>query len=257
MSSPAPGRRYPRSKATGRRPESEKKPRTRSRPSGRIVIAAFAVAVAAAVALIAVALFVGGDDSGTPASTTPVVDLTAIPQDGTVLGDKDATVLFIEYADLQCPFCAVYAVDVFPTIVDEYIRQGNVKAEFRGLAFLGPDSEKALRFVLAAGLQDHLWDMQEGLFRNQGRENAGWVTDDLLREVAGEIPGLDVDRLFEGANSSQVTTMLEEAARQGQADEVPGTPSFFVKIGDADSYRLEVPLSPDAFRAALDDALQG
>jgi hypothetical protein len=46
-------------------------------------------------------------------------------------------------------------------------------------------------------------------------------------------------------------------AQQGQSDQVPGTPAFFVQIGDAEPYLIQVPLEPDAFRAALDDALQG
>jgi protein-disulfide isomerase len=221
------------------------------------VIAAFAVAVVAAVALISVAVLAGRDGGGPAASTAPALDLSGIPQSGTLLGDAGASVVLIEYADLQCPFCAAYSTAVLPTIVDEYVRPGKVRAELRGLAFLGPDSEKALRFVLAAGLQNHAWELQEALYRNQGAENSGWVTDDLVRELAVEIQGLDVDRLFEDASSSEVTAQIEKAAQQGQADQVPGTPSFFVKIGAADPYRIEVPLDPDAFRAALDDALQG
>lgn len=232
-------------------------PSTRRRPSGLVVIAAFAIAVAAAVALIAVAVIAGRGGGGADVSGAPPLDLTGISQTGMSLGDSNANVVLIEYADIQCPFCAHYATGVLPTIVDEYVRPGKVRTELRGLAFLGPDSEKALRLVVAAGLQDHAWELQDALYRNQGAENSGWVTDDLVRELAAQIPGLDVDRLFEDASSSEVTAQMQKAAQQGQADQVPGTPSFFVKIGDAAPYKIEVPLDPDAFRAALDDALQG
>ncbi|MFO7573440.1 MAG: thioredoxin domain-containing protein [Gaiellaceae bacterium] len=223
--------------------------------SRRAIMIAFGVAVAAAAVLVGVALVVqGGDDSATAG---PATDLDGIAQEGIVLGNPEAEVLLIEYADMQCSFCRDYSVDVFPTLVDEYVRPGDVRMEFRGLAFLGPDSEKALRFVLAAGLQDHGWELQDALFVAQGEVNSGWVTDELVRELAAEIEGLDVDKMFEDADSAEVTSQIEAAAGQGQADQVPGTPTFFIKIGDDDPYLIQVPLEPDAFRPPLDDALQG
>jgi protein-disulfide isomerase len=115
---------------------------------------------------------------------------------------------------------------------------------------------KALRFIYAAGLQDTLWQFQEALYRNQGGENDGWVTDDLLREVAGEISGLDVDKLFSDAESESIMQEADAASGEAEAAGVQGTPSFFVKIGDAEPYFIQV-ASVDQMRAALDDALSG
>jgi protein-disulfide isomerase len=231
------------------------KPDSGSRLSRRTIVIAFGVAIAAAAVLVGAAVVVqGGSDD---ASSVPASDLSGIAQEGSFLGNPDADVLLIEYADLQCPFCRDYTVNVFPTLVEEYVRPGDVKMEFRGLAFLGPDSEKALRFVAAAGLQNLGWELQEALFRAQGKENSGWVTDELVRQLAEDIPGLDVDRMFEDAAREEVTARIRETAQQGQADSVPGTPTFFLKIGDGEPYAIQVPLEPNAFRAALDDALQG
>lgn len=224
--------------------------------SRRTLALVVGVALVATVALIAAALLLRSDDSST-ASSTPGVDLEGIAQERTALGDPAAPVTLIEYADMQCPFCREYSELVFPTILEEYIRPGKVKAEFRGLAFLGPDSDKAIRFVLAAGLQDKLWQLQEALFRNQGAENSGWVTDDRVRLLAEEIPVLDVDRLFADAEGTAVQALKDEAEAFAAADDVRGTPSFYVKIGDAEPYGISVPLDPESFRAVLDDALDG
>ena len=59
-----------------------------------------------------------------------------------MLGNPDATVRMLQFEDLQCPICKKYTDDAFPAIVDEYVRPGRVKIDFRGLAFLGPDSLK-------------------------------------------------------------------------------------------------------------------
>ena len=93
----------------------------------------------------------------------------------------------VEFADLQCPFCREYTLNALPTIVKQYVRTGKVKLVFFGMAFLGPDSETALRAAYAAGLQSRLWNVIDLLYRNQGPENSGWVTDGLLRAV-GKAP---------------------------------------------------------------------
>jgi protein-disulfide isomerase len=223
-----------------------------------MVVLAFAIAIGAAVALVAAALLLRSDDEAAAPNPVPTVDLAGIPQDGAFLGANSATVTLIEYADLQCPFCRAYAEQVFPALVDEYVRPGRVRAELRGLAFIGSDSEKALRFVLAAGLQDRLWQVQEALYRNQGGENEGWVTDDLVRDLAEDIEGLDVDRMFEDASGEEVQALMDESASEAQAGGVSGTPTFFVQIGDQEPYRLEITaLDPSAFGPALEDALGG
>lgn len=228
--------------------------RSSQRPSRFAVAAAFGAAVAATAALVAVALLFRGGDAPAPA---PAVDLEGIPQQGYALGSPEARVTLIEYADPQCPACRVYAETVFPTIVDEYVRPGKVRLQFRGYPFLGPDSVEALRFLIAASKQDRLWQLQEALYRHQGAENEGWVTDELVRRLAGEIPGLDVERLFADAGSAQAEREAAAALAEAQAAGIPGTPTFFVQIGAGQPYFVQLGLDPEQFRAALDDALQG
>jgi protein-disulfide isomerase len=230
-------------------------PRASNRPSGRTVVLAFAVAIAAAVALVAVAL-IARSDSGTPPTATPVVDLGGIPQEGQTLGPPEATVTLIEWADPQCPACRAYTEEFFPTVVDDYVRPGSINTEFRGFPFIGEDSVKAYRFLLAAGLQDKLWNLQEAMYRHQGGENDGWVTDDLVRELATAIDGLDVDQLFADAQREDIVTEAEGAEAAGQAAGIPGTPTLQIAIGDQEPYTIQI-ADVDQLRAALDDALSG
>lgn len=230
-------------------------PSPSSRPSGRTVVLAFAVAIAAALALVAVAL-IGRGDSSTPATENPVVDLSGIPQDDRVLGSPGAEVTLIEWADPQCPACRTYTEEFLPTVVDEYIRPGTVNTEFRGFPFIGDDSVKAYRFLLAAAEQNRLWNLQEALYRHQGGENDGWVTDDLIRELASEIDGLDVDRLFIDAEGADIVAEAEGAEAAGQAAGIPGTPTLLVQVADQEPYVIQI-ATVDQMRAALDDALRG
>jgi protein-disulfide isomerase len=232
------------------------KPRARDRPSRTAVVGAFGVAIAAAVALVLVAVLLRKDSSTPPASATPVVNLSGIRQDDRVLGSPDAKVTLIEYADPQCPACRAYTETVFPTVVDDYVRPGKVDTEFRGFPFIGEDSVKAYRFLLAAGLQNKLWNLQEAMYRHQGAENSGWVTDDLVRELASAIPGLNVDKLFTDANTPAIVREADSAGAAAQGAGIRGTPTLLIKVNDQAPYVIQVADSAQ-MRAALDDALAG
>lgn len=60
-----------------------------------------------------------------------------IPQDGTTLGERDAPVTLYLYEDFQCPFCGQFSREMFPKLVDDYIRDGKVRVVSETMAFLG------------------------------------------------------------------------------------------------------------------------
>ncbi len=227
-----------------------------SRPtSRRSIVIALAIAAVAAGALVAGALLLRDDgESGSPAAE---VDLSGIPQEGSLLGDPDATVTLIEFADMQCPFCAEYSETMVPTLVNDYVRPGRVRADFRVVSILGADSETAARYVIAAGRQNLMWQFQQALFARQGDENSGWVTEELVREVAAEVPGLDVDELVADAESEAVIAQAQENLQQFSEAGATGTPTLLIQIGDDEPYMIQVGLDPAALAAALDDALAG
>ena len=227
-------------------------------PGRRNLLVALAGAIALVAVLVAASLaFRGGEDTPevVPTEPNPTALLDGIPQDGAVLGDPSAAVTLVQYEDLQCPICKRYTEAGFEGIVKEYVRPGDVKLRFVGLAFIGPDSEKALRYVIAAGEQDKLWQMSDALYRRQGDENAGWVTDGLLENVAAALE-LDFAKLRADASSASVTRTLDAMSTEAQRREIPGTPWFYVQIGDGDPYEVR-PTSLDvgAFEPILDDAL--
>jgi protein-disulfide isomerase len=230
-------------------------PRATDRPSRTAVVGAFGIAIAAAVALVLVAVFLR-NDSSPPATATVVVDLSGIPQLDRVLGAPDAKVTLIEYADPQCPACRAYTETIFPTVVADYVRPGKIDTEFRGFPFIGEDSVKGYRFLLAAGVQNKLWNLQEAMYRHQGGENSGWVTDDLIRELASQIPGLDVEKLFADANRPAIVQEADSAGAAAQAAGIQGTPTLLIKIDDQTPYAITV-ADAAQMRAALDDALAG
>jgi protein-disulfide isomerase len=231
------------------------------------VILAVGIAAALAVALVAASVLSarGDGDGGGGGSETAIAGsadveamLEGIAQDGTVLGEPDAPVTLVEYADLQCPFCAEWARETLPELVADYVREGRLRIEFRGLAFIGPESEDALRSALGAAEQGKLWNVVDLVYLNQGAENSGWVTDDFLRAVGEAVPGLDVDRMLADGDSEDTTAAIEEAAASAQASGVQGTPAFEIGETGGELSRLEITsLGPQEFRTAIDRLLGG
>ena len=95
------------------------------------------------------------------------------------------------------------------------------------------------------------------LYEEQGAENSGWVTDDLLRRIGGEIDGLDVERMMEDRDSAAVSTAVREADEQFRAAGFRGTPSFQIGRTGGELRAVEVrSLEAGEFRAIVDDELQ-
>ena len=161
------------------------KPPSGAGPRNRNLLIAAGGAAIVVVALVAASLLLrGGDDDSDTAQPTTTVSpstlLDGIQQDRAVLGNADATVTLIQFEDLQCPICKRYQEEGFPGIVEEYVRPGKVKVRFVGLAFLGPDSEKALLHVLAAGDQGKLFQFADALYQ-----------PGIAQRFACRAPGLD------------------------------------------------------------------
>jgi protein-disulfide isomerase len=180
-----------------------------------------------------------------------------IPQNDIVLGNAQAPVTLIEFADLQCPFCARVSVAVLPVIIDRYVRSGKISIVFRALSFVGPDSERAASMASSVGLQNHLWQFVHLFFENQRGENTGYVTDSFLGQIAAAIPGVNVERALATRNSQEVEAQLRQASVEGERLKVAATPAFFLQVPGRPPRPLPLPsLAPAAFEHEIDEALQ-
>lgn len=188
-----------------------------------------------------------------PTASEAMAAFQGIPQRGLALGRRGAPVTVVEFVDLQCPYCRQFELEALPSLIDEQVRSGNVRVEIRGLAFLGPDSERGLRAVLAASRQDKMFELMELLYHNQGVENSGWLSQELVEAAARSIRGLDVTRLVDDMDSASVSALLDahaaEAARRG----VDSTPTVLVGRTGGDVTQVELSSPSDV--AALERAI--
>ena len=225
----------------------------------RIWVAA-AVAAALVVAVVAgIATSRGGGGGEVTAGSTladagdVIAVFDGVPEDGVALGPADAPVTLVEFVDMQCPFCREFEVEVMPTLIEKYVRPGELRIELRGLSFIGPDSERGMRAVLAAGEQDQAFGMKALQFANQGAENSGWLSQDFVEAAARSLPGVDVDRLVVDMDSDTVSEQLSAHAAEAKRRGVNSTPTILVgKTGEEPQLvQLESPSDLAAIEQAI------
>jgi protein-disulfide isomerase len=231
---------------------------------GAGVVALVAVAVVLAIVLTGgksstptITQTTGSAATGLPGASEAEAMYNGIPQTGLKLGSPKAPVQMIMYIDLQCPICQNYETTVMPTLVSQYIRTGKVRLEIKPWAFIGTDSTRGQKAMLAAAQQNKAFQFAQVLYDNQGTENTGWLTDDMLISIAGSVTGMNVPKLMADRNSSTVAQEIKDVAAAAKADKVGGTPTVFVgKTGSKPSAVGATGSVPDLAQteAALDVA---
>jgi protein-disulfide isomerase len=173
---------------------------------------------------------VGSLRNGLPGAADVNALFKGIAQHGMTLGSPSAPVTLVEYIDLQCPYCQQFETQALPDILRRYVRTGKVKIVAQPLAFIGPtDSIRGRNAMIAAARQNRAFNFSDLLYVNQGTENTGWLSDGMVAQAAASIPGLKVPQLLSQRNDSVVSKLASTYDAQQAADNVSGTPTFFVK----------------------------
>jgi protein-disulfide isomerase len=241
---------------------------TPQRRQGRLLRLGLLLGLAALVVVVAIVLSSGGGDKpaatptgsgtsgGKPADATLVADLyKGIPQSGVTLADPSAKATLIEFADLQCPFCAEYTRQAMPTVIDRYVRPGTIRYELRIRAFLGQDSVRAAGAAAAAANENKLFQFADLFFLRQGEENSGYVTDAFITSIARDT-GVDPAAAVAAAKDASNQPLLKEAEQKAQALGSQSTPEFFLILPSGRVVPVQpTDLTAAAMTAALDQAL--
>ncbi|HTB50395.1 MAG TPA: thioredoxin domain-containing protein [Solirubrobacteraceae bacterium] len=185
--------------------------------------------------------------------------LAGIPQSLNALGSPAAPVTLAYFADLQCPYCRDFSLEVLPQIIKRWVRAGKLRIESHSLrtATHKPEIFMAQQVAaLAAGRQERAWHFIETFYAEQGEENSGYVTDAYLQGIASQVAGLDVVRWASDRRDPELANELAGDARTAESSGLTGTPSFLIGAsGDAMS-RLS-PGDPTSFDTAIEGLLEG
>lgn len=205
---------------------------TRKRAKKSIWPLVIGLAVVAALAGAAV-VFLGGGPEGQSSSEPAARPSGDGASDGGAepgppsLGDENAPVVMVEYADFQCPFCGKFARETEPKLVDKYVKAGTLRIEWRDFPYLGQESVNAALAARAAQAQGKFWEYHDILYENQKSTNSGAFSDENLAKFA-RAAGLDVDRFKKDLTSGKYEKAVARDFQEGQQRGITGTPTFFI-----------------------------
>lgn len=194
-------------------------------------LAAGAVFLAIAVVLVLIVVNASSSGDGGDTSLEGVAEvnreLAGIPQQGMVLGDPEAPVELVEFADLQCPYCKAFSEEVLPSIIATQVKNGEAKIAFHNFTIIGEQSPPAGAAALAAGAQGRGWNYVKLFYENQGAEDSGYADDAFLESIAKGAGVKDLEKW----NQDRAKFLPEVEATTAEAQELGfnGTPSFAIR----------------------------
>lgn len=218
------------------------------------------ITIVVAGALIAGAVFLVGKTNG-PTATSPSgsTKITARPYDPAVdhiLGNPNAAVKVVEYADLECPFCKTFNTTMHQ-IMDYYGPSGNVAWVYRPFPLAqihskAPEEAQAAECAADQGGDTAFYKYIDQVYAITPSENN--LDLNQLPIIAQQI-GLDVTKFNTCLSSGQEAQKVQNSYNEAIAAGGQGTPFILIMVG-SQAVALQGAQPYDSMRAAIDAVLQ-
>jgi protein-disulfide isomerase len=178
-------------------------------------------------ALSFIASAAGAVEAPAPATATvangAAVEIPTVSAPFNTMGNAHAPVAIVEFSDLQCPYCASYALQTFPQLKRTYVDTGEVK--YAAIDFPLSIHAYAMAAAVAArcaGEQGRYWQYRDAVFSNQARLGEA-PYDQLARDL-----GLDVTRFDTCRADGKQEAAVRAGIRDANANGIAETPSFMI-----------------------------
>lgn len=162
-----------------------------------------------------------GQSSQSAGTTANMATLTANASHSKTFSDAKVTIT--EFADYQCPACAMYYPQI-KQIQKEY--DGKINFYYRHFPLPQHGfARTAIKAAEAAGEQNKFWEMSELLYTRQ----ESWTQNptESFMSYAKEL-GLDEKAFAEMLNSSKYDGRIEQDLKDANAVGVDSTPTIFI-----------------------------
>lgn len=160
---------------------------------------------------------------------------TPVSVNASALGDEQAKITIVEFADYQCPFCAKFHKETKDSLIQNFVETGKVKFLFKDLIVNDRPNDKASTLAAAASYcaaeQGKYWEYNDELYKNSQGENTGWVTKDNLKQFANNIRVPDLMRFSDCVESDKYNMIVNENDSLGKNIGLTSTPTFIFYNG--------------------------
>jgi protein-disulfide isomerase len=152
------------------------------------------------------------------------------------LGNKDANITVIEFADYRCPFCHKFHQETFDKLVTNFINTGKAKYLFKDFVVNDRGEYKgSMQAAVAshcAAEQDKYWEYLKEIYKNFKPEPQQWVTLDSLVQFANNVQIQDIEKFKSCVESNKYQNQIQESGSLAKQLGITGTPSFVVLKND-------------------------
>lgn len=185
-----------------------------------------------------------------PVDNTPIANASRLERDGAyeIKATGEEKLKVVEFADFQCPACAV-AYPVMKKLQKEYGDRVTFVYRNFPLSSIHGNALISAQAAEAAGKQGKFYEMHDMLFENQADWSDLSNPIDVFAGYAKNI-GLDVEKWKTDTYSAEVKSIISNDTNDGEAVGVVSTPTFF--IGTDTTIRLA---SEQSLRQAIEDHL--
>jgi len=168
------------------------------------------------------------DDTAASDAPNTLADLARRDADDPLaMGEVDAPVVIIEYADFTCKYCGVFAETTLPALIEEYVEPGHVRIEWRDTPILSEDSITTAIAGRAAAQQDLFWEFYEVMYAHTYSESGDYSRAALL-SLAERIDGLDIETFTADLDDPTLSTAVHTEGSESRGLGVSSTPTFVV-----------------------------
>ena len=181
---------------------------------------------------------------------------TSINNEHAMIGTAEATVVLMEFSDLNCGFCARYHAETMPKIIENYVDTGKIRYVYRDYVGVGGQvSQEAA--TQARCLREDVDDLTyfnyvRAIYAIQGRKDSNNVAELAKQFGAGEgFEACGEEGRYAEAVANDTTT--------GQRLGIRGTPGFIIGFaqedGTVDGMNVQGALPYEVFERYLDGFL--
>ena len=174
--------------------------------------------------------------------------------DGNMMGNPDAPVTVIEYADYKCSHCANFALVTEPEFVKEFIETDKVLFISRSVGMMlgSAPSVLATEASYCAADQNKYWELHDLIFANQGATFTEGVLENWAKTV-----GVDMGPFKDCMDDNVYLDRIDQDQADAEAEGISGTPSFVI-VYEVDGEEVKELLPGnyplDAFRQSITNA---
>lgn len=179
-------------------------------------------------------------------------NLPPVPVEGYLLGNPDAPVQVLEWADFECPGCMQFATVTEPDVRERLINTGQISYRFFYFPLPGHAASPAASYAAAcAADQNKFWEMHDAIFNGFMDWSWGRSRDPkgIFKGYAERI-GLDVGQWEQCFDSDRFHDLITAHKAEGLRRGVNSTPTFV--IGDR---MVSGAIGYDQFKALVDSAM--